>query len=345
MWIAKAMFIAGIGVVVPGLLDVFMELINKTFRLGIDLTVPKWAGWLLLASGVALAIWLRLQDDLSSHSPSKSGKKYVAVTHSSFPTATQNLGKADLGVTASDEFVAQACDLSPFFAGASPDLTGALRQQGRLIEDLRASQRSQTESVYGYAGIVHIPLQFHLGSAISTGRNVRLFDKERVSQQWRELQPTGPSLGVEVNWGDAPDGAAIATVRVEVSYRVDAQAVREVVPPPSIEVVISLDNPRLDAVTAYSQIEEMCVAFRKLMDDLHQRLPPHGEVHVFYAGPVCLGFSLGRQLSRTIHPKTFIYNYDRQSRPAYAWSIAANSSQDDVRVAKATCERSANAHV
>lgn len=44
-------------------------------------------------------------------------------------------------------------------------------------------------------------------------------------------------------------------------------------------------------------------------------------MHVFYAGPVSLAFSLGRRVTRTIHHRIRVHNFEGRSTPKYAWSL------------------------
>jgi hypothetical protein len=93
---------------------------------------------------------------------------------------------------------------------------------------------------------------------------------------------------------------------------------------PFEDVCISIAKPRIDAITHYSQIEIIAAAFRRVLDDLHARVAEAHTVHVFYAGPVSLGFSLGRRISRTIHHRVVVYNYTARTNPRYAWGVEVN---------------------
>lgn len=326
MSVAVAACIAGIGILAPGALDTIANLANGVLQLHLDLDVPKWVGWVLLIAGViggGTLFWLAR----NASPAARKIRKFLAVTHTSFPTPCPPLNR-ELAQGEDDVVATRVCDLAPFFS-EHLDVVAALRQQMVLVSDIRGVQRANDTEI-GYAGIVHIPLQFHLGSSLATGAHMRLFEKDRVSSQWIELAATGPELDVQTVWTDVAEPLC-AAVRVNVSYLIEEPSVRAVVPNGCIDVSISIGAPRIDAVRAYSQVAELANEFRQVMDSLKVRLPSTAEVHVFYAGPVSAGISLGRQLSQTIHNPTYVHNYQRQSNPAYAWSLLVNGGAHDVR--------------
>ncbi|HEL5310813.1 TPA: hypothetical protein UOJ22_004184, partial [Stenotrophomonas maltophilia] len=64
---------------------------------------------------------------------------------------------------------------------------------------------------------------------------------------------------------------------------------------------------------------------------LQSLLPKDAEVRLMFAGPSSLGVSIGRQISHSIHNKVWVYNYNRQSDPPYAWAVFVNSDGFEVR--------------
>ncbi|WP_206862138.1 SAVED domain-containing protein [Lysobacter changpingensis] len=146
-----------------------------------------------------------------------------------------------------------------------------------------------------------------------------------------ELAETAESLGVRTEWVER-QGATSAVVRVSVSYTIEEDSVRQALPDGNyIEAHISIAQPRIDSVTAYSQVDEIAREFRNVIDRIRDALSPRAEVHLFYAGPVSLGVSLGRQVSHNIHNSTLVYNYQRQALPPYAWAILVNNAEPTVR--------------
>jgi hypothetical protein len=119
---------------------------------------------------------------------------------------------------------------------------------------------------------------------------------------------------------DLPSPIA-CVVRIAVSYAVGAADPSEIVGGPYREYSISIGKLGIDKITHYKQVEALASAFRGVLDEIHDELPRNLIVHVFYAGPVSVGFSLGRRISRTIHNPVIVYNYTASTRPAYAWGV------------------------
>jgi hypothetical protein len=214
------------------------------------------------------------------------------------------------------------CDQSNFLSLGAFDPVGAVRQQQRMITEIAGILKADSSAALGYYGIVHIPLQLLAGCGVSSFPQVSLFDLHRETGTWRELQAgTGPELDVRTTRTTDPSHPIACVIRVEVSYAVRPGDVAEVVAGPYRDYSISIGKPGIDKITHYGQVEEISSAFRKVLDEIHGELPSNLVVHVFYSGPVGLGFTLGRRISRTIHNPVAVYNYTANTRPAYAWSV------------------------
>lgn len=328
--VAVAMAVAGIGILAPGLQDAIIGAANSLLQLGLDLSVPQWVGWILLVGGIAFGLliyssaqgWIR-----SKH------KQSFAVTHTSFPTQSPVLNR-EVITSGRDVVVTRICDLSAYFSGGL-DVAGALRQQMMMVGDVRSAQRAGNEICYG--GLVHIPLQFQFGSAISTGSAIRFFEKDRSENVWLELENEAPPLGVSTNWRQ-PDSPLSALVCVSVSYLVEESAITSMIEGEAVVVHLSLPSPAIDCVTAYSHLDEIASEFRRVMDRLQAILPATAKVHVMYAGPSSLGVALGRQISHSVHNATWVYNYSRRNDPPYSWAVLVNSEVPEVQYGRGACD-------
>lgn len=326
MSVAVLLCIAGIGVLAPSIPDGILGIVNSILKTNVQLDVPPYVGWIMLIGGTVLGIFLLVR--LDREGDYVAGKKFIAITHASFATPLSQLGP-ELSLRKQDEVINRVCDMSACFNNKL-DIATAMHLQNALIADVRADQKTPRREL-AYAGIVHIPLQFHLGNAIATGEFPRLFEKERASGRWKELEEQGKDLQVRTEWLEVSSPAA-AIVRIEISYAIEDEAVYAVAPSNAIEVRIGIAEPKIDAVHTYSQVREIVTRFREAMDRVKDTLPAGAEVHVFYAGPVSVGFSLGRAVSSTIHNATYVYNYDRQSMPAYRWCVLVNSTRNEFRI-------------
>ena len=247
----------------------------------------------------------------------------IAVRHQSFQPLTGPLPKDALPLKMRKRRIDTLdCDQSNFLSGGALDPIGAVRQQQRLAFEIAGIIKTDSSAALGYYGIVHIPLQFLAGCSVSTFPKVALFELQRETSTWRELADgDAPDLDVTVSRTIDPPAPIACVVRIAVSYAVGAGEPSEVVGGPYRDYSISIGKPGIDKVTHYSQVDAICRAFRQVLDEIHGELPKNLVVHVFYAGPVSVGFSLGRRISRTIHNPVLVYNYTKSSAPAYAWGV------------------------
>jgi len=253
---------------------------------------------------------------------------FFAIRHHSFELLTNRILKDSLPVHL-QHYKIQHIEFnqSPFFTGNTYDPLRALRQINELINVFFTLFQSNNENaVIGYYGIVHIPLQFSTGYAVSTWPKITLFELDRNTNCWYELAiDDSPQLKLSVSTISRPVNAVAVVIRIAISFDISKNDVDDIVPQPYQDIQMKIGKRRIDAITHYSQIKEVCSAFRQVLDDLHTRVDKSLIVHIFYAGPVCLGFSLGRQISRTIHHQVIVYNYTAHTSPRYAWGVKINS--------------------
>ena len=206
----------------------------------------------------------------------------------------------------------------------------AARQQRDIVPRLFEILNTYPDAEFGYYGIAHIPLLFHIGSQIQTRMPLHLFEHNR--DQWVQLlhrEGDYPQIALE----GLPD-AVIQTggdviVRISISYLVSLEVIEGIVSNPIASLHLSLDHPKRDIVTSKDQLEQYSIAFREMLDDINHKLPNAGCVHIFYAGPVALAVNFGRQISKTIHPRIIVYNYSsKDNPPGYAWGLDVTADVD-----------------
>ena len=338
--LAFLLVISGVGLVLPGPKEALVAVANKWASLQLPLDAPWYAGLFLIVAGMGVYVYgeqgLRRERSIAATAPPGT---FVALHHQSFDPPTALLPAEAVPARLGRRTIRHIeIDQSQFLSGGTTDPAGAVRQQHRMISDLAAIRRTDPEAAIGYYGIVHVPLQFLAGCAVSTWHQVALFDLSRDNQQWRELrQGSGPDLGLAVTTVSRPENPVTAVIRIAISYPVPTADAAEIVGGPFEDISMAITPPRIDAVTHYGQIDTVCSAFRHILDDLQTRLERDSVVHVFYAGPVGLGFSLGRTISRTIHHGVQVHNYNARVTPRYAWGVEVNGDPGTVpRIVQAT---------
>ena len=322
--IALAFVLPGAAIICPGIKEALIGYLNKSFALGLSLEAPWYMGLVMMVIGAVIFIYGERRKEKPR--AATSAGSFVALRHQSFEPLAGRLAAEDIPSRLRDRTVKHFdCDQSAFLSGGSVDPVGAVRQQMHMAADLAAVRRADPDAAFGYYGIVHVPLQFLAGCSVSTFPEMAFFELDRVRNRWRELA-TGdhPDLGLTVDTLARPANAAAVVVRIAVSYEIPRADVADVVTGPFEDIRIAIAKPQIDAITHYAQLEIIAAAFRGVLDDLHARVDKAQAVHVFYAGPVSLGFSIGRRISRTIHHRVIVYNYTARTNPRYAWGVEVN---------------------
>lgn len=314
------MILAGITIVKPaGYGDALLALINKYFELSLPLSGPRWLGLSLIVAGVSLCAW--------GETRRRAHSIVIAFRHHSLEPFAAQLRAADLpsGYQAC-EIRNIDCDISAYFKNGSCDPVGAIRRQLESLSDLRSVRGLLPSAAVAYYGLAHIPLQFLAGCNVSTHSPFLLFELDRQTSVWRPLGNNGPKLFPSTTLLRQPTFPQAIAIRICISYEVTAADMEEVLRCDFEDIRIGLATPRIDAVSSVDQVNEVCDRFRRVLDDIHARHAKSIPVHVFYAGPASLGFSLGRQISRTVHHRVIVHNYMPSSEPKYSWAVEVTSS-------------------
>lgn len=247
-----------------------------------------------MASGIAVYVF-------GESRTQPSAGTFVAIRHQSFESLVGRLAEDSLPDRLKHYKIQHIeCDQSSFLTNGNCDPVSAIRyQQNQLINDLLALLRINSEVAIGYYGIVHIPLQFCAGYAVSTWPKVLLFELDRNKNFWYELATKNvPEINLSVRTISRPSNATAIVIKIAISFDISKEDIDDVVPQSYEAIQIEIGNRRIDAVTHYEQVNEICNAFRQVLDELHNRVNKSQIIHVFYASPVSLGFSLGRRIAK-----------------------------------------------
>jgi hypothetical protein len=314
--------LAGLAALKPaGIGDALLGVVNRAFDLNLSLNPPMWLGISLMVGGTILCIWGE-----SSRRQNHQKRVLISFRHQSLDPFQSRLSAEDLPPEfASREIRELECDQSNFFTHGACDPIGAVRYQLEKLNELKALRKSFSSEPLAYYGLAHVPLQFLAGRAMSTHAFIYLFELDRRTNRWLGLRERGPYLGLTVNPIEQPADAQAVAIRICVSYEVTRNDIAEVLPHAFEDIRIGLPTPRPDAINSRDQIENVCSRFRGVLDELHNRVDKSKMVHVFYAGPASLGFSLGRQISNRIHHRVLIHNYTPSSVPRYSWAVDVTS--------------------
>jgi hypothetical protein len=286
--------------------------------------LPPVYGLFLVILGVAVFLWPR--DD---HHQTEVRPDVLVISHQSMEPLTRPLDSSSLPRALSGAQI-QRIDIDQtmlYSGGVLDNPAAAVRLQMDLATRARTLLHGRAESKIFYHGKAHVPLVFLAGHVLSTGSAIHFYELDRYSGDWMPIDETeeGDDLSLQVTRGGGA-GARDMVVRIALSYSVDTANVREVVSSPYADVQLSIAKPRVDAIHTRHQVDAIAAAFRRVLDDASSSTPSPERVHVFYAGPMSVAFSLGRQISPTIHPPVWVYNFSAKTTPRYAWSLHVNGS-------------------
>ena len=208
-------------------------------------------------------------------------------------------------------------------AGHLQDPRAAVRRQWDLNARVTALLKRYPDARVAYYGLAHIPLLFMAGYHLSNKYPLNFFEHNRRNGKWELLKEDadGPELSIEGLPDRINSASGAVTLRLSISYEITSEIIAGLVPHPLADIHLRLPHPHLDPITSDKQLQAYSATFRTVLDAIHHYLPNAHSIHVFYAGPVCLALNCGRQVSKTIHPRLFVYNYLAQANPPYQWGL------------------------
>ena len=307
----------------PGFGNFLVHWSDRHFHTNLDFSQPRWLGLALLLAGIAVYAFERIVSICQSC-------PFVALRHGSFAPINKPLSRGDLpAVLRIRKFEESDCDLYPFMRAEPLNVEAAVQMQAVWTQKAKAAQSVLRSDQMGYYGIVHVPFQFLAGFSFSSFLHMHHFEWDRHKGLWRELSvKSGPPLAVHASINGNEDADEVA-IRISISYAVSLADIHAVMPAEFIDVHISLNSPKLDAISSYDHVTQICTRFRDLLDDARLRSK---QKHVFYSGPVSLGFALGQQISSTIHGRVTVYNFNANSPVRYPWGITLSLPEDTAYV-------------
>jgi hypothetical protein len=315
---------AGIGIITGTVDAVIKAAWERFFHTPLPLPdTPIWGGCLLLASGIALAVYGHRQ----SLPRATTAHRIVAIKHMSMERIAVDLTSEMMPPAlagASPQTV--EIDQTPHYRNGTLAIEAAVAGQEDLPTQVAAMVRAMPDATFAYFGKAHIPLSIMAGHSLSTGTKVIFFELGRDSMaRWVPLAGTGgPDLGIQVFPGGQPQDATDAIIRVSVSYPVSLEDIAGAAPNGAKEWHLTIERPKLDPVTSAEQVAAVAMRFRAILDDVKANHPSVRRIHVFCAAPMSVCFAMGQQITKTIHATVLVYNFVGGATPKYPWALAIN---------------------
>ena len=282
-------------------------------------------GWVFISIGlvlVALSIW---------ESKRARNKEIIGIRHKSLGSFPKEAIKPDLPFLQKlwhyRELDVDHTD--SYENGVLDDHQSIRRRIEKVPVELDGILGTSIDTPIAYYGLTHIPLAFYLGYLLSDNKyQIQLFEFNNDSGRWDQLSGIAPSLKLITNYKNLASTTEQGDVilSIGISYpvhpsEIDGLGISNILG----KVSINAEHPKRQLINSETQIEQVCTEFKVVLEHIINTCPNREKVHLFYSGPVSLGFALGRCISERIDSEIVIYNYSIKEAPKYNWSLPVNS--------------------
>ena len=322
--------LSGLSIISQSWIEQFVAATWKlVFRTPLELPdVPSIVGFLLVLLGMSFLFGYNVWTSRAAQQKADVRSTVAIIHHDSMdlttnplppPTLPSDLQNADIRQFPIDQTML-------YHRGILNNPAAAIRMQMAILPSLRQLLAEVPEAAIIYHGKAHIPLVFLLGHTLSTGARVHLYELDRQRGNWWPIDEAlqGDDLLLREERSEPIDGPADVVLRISISYPVHRSDVQDALQRPFSDIHIAIAQPRLDAVQTTDQLDSISRMFRHVLDDLQANYPSTERIHIFYSGPMSAAFSMGRQISATIHSPVLVYNFSAKSKPKYAWALHVN---------------------
>lgn len=193
------------------------------------------------------------------------------------------------------------------------------REQRRQCDDkLKPVLSGHPDSLLVYFGTVPIPLALDLGVLVGSWKKIHVFLHHHDTKNWHWPGGDEPELCVEDMPSDRLRSKGDIAIRVFSSVEIEEPDIYDVVPDVSALVTLRTKETGWDVFSSFSSLKDAANRFRKLIQELQDKRPNHGGIHLFLAGPVGLAFMVGAAINKTMISSLWSYKFNRSSTPRYA---------------------------
>lgn len=192
----------------------------------------------------------------------------------------------------------------------------------RKTESIRESIENNTRKTNPkhlklyYGGLVQVPFAFLAGTIFTNMQAVEVYDWDRVNKKWYYLKNSKkPKTQIDIK---EPNSKVINKIAIEIaiSYNIDRKNTLDAVGDIPILKIQALEINRDNCSDIESQ-KYVAEEFHKILD----KYSFLDEINIFVAAQNSMVFNLGRQVSKRVHPKILVWQYERNSKQKNPWAI------------------------
>ena len=178
--------------------------------------------------------------------------------------------------------------------------------------------RSDLTAVFG--GLAPVPLIFLSGVLIDDEQAVSLFDWDRHTSRWRELdEPDDEKRFKYEEIENFPSHASEVALAVSVSYSVKEQDIRVKLSDNIPIISMSLEEGSVDS--HWSETKQRALGSQFLNTLIYLESLDITKIHLFLAAPNSIAFRFGQLYDKRNLPTVIVYQYQRATRIKYPWGL------------------------
>jgi len=200
------------------------------------------------------------------------------------------------------------------------DPDGAAHEVMQVIGDLhrRRTDKHREDVTLVYGGLTPVPFTFLLGVLLDDEGPIELWDWDRTRERWRKVNDDDDGIRFKVDWKPPESDFAEAVIAVSASYPILDENLERAFPRLPV-LRMDLEGRGQDSHWSHSKQAALATQFldaAKLLEGAGVKV-----VHLVIAAPNSLVFHLGKRYDRRNVPQAIVYQYERDSDPAYPWGI------------------------
>lgn len=184
-----------------------------------------------------------------------------------------------------------------------------------LNQTRRGNGRENTQVVYG--GLTSVPFTFLTGVEFDDEGAISVFDWDRSSEKWRELDDLDDGLRLlEPELEDAPLAESVV-LAIAVSYPIEQDDLATTFEIPIVN--IELANRSSSSHWSAAKQSKLADQFLETAKNLSARGVKH--IHLVLAAPNSVVFNFGRRYDKRNLPELTVYQYERSEAVRYPWGV------------------------
>jgi hypothetical protein len=181
-----------------------------------------------------------------------------------------------------------------------------------------------------YGGLVQVPFAFLAGTILNNTQSVEVYDWDRIKEKWFYLKKSKVSkIKIDIQYPKIKVKNKIA-IEVAISYDIDRKNTLEAVGNMPI-LKIQAEKISRDNLSDIKSQKYIADEFHKILDKYNKV----DEINIFIAAQNSMVFNLGRQVSKRVHSKILVWQFENQNFIKNPWAVSISDTNTIFRNPKA----------